>query len=152
MHQALIQQRRVALALAVQVVREHRQMPLVPPLALSILALVDLLILLRVLVDLIQVILQILTRHSLVEVWLRVRQALPVQEQVRMILQLLILTILASLVRVALVLHLPQAPLMPLQVVQVHRGLIQRLQEALVQAVQVVLVRRQMPLVLPQVL
>ena len=114
----------------------------------------DLLILVQVLAVSIQVILLTLTRHSLVEVVVLhpVRRALPVQEQVRMILQLLILTILASLVRVALVLHLPQAPLMPLQVVQVHRGLIQRLQEALVQVVQVVQVRRQMPLVLPQVL
>ena len=89
MHQALIQQRRVALALAVQVVREHRQMPLVPPLALSILALVDLLILVRVLADLIQVILLTLTRHSLAVVALRpVRRALPVQEQARLILRL----------------------------------------------------------------
>ena len=84
----LIQLYLVVLVREVQVALVRRQMPLERPLALSILALVDLLILVRVLVDLIQVILQILTRHSLVEVWLRVRQALPVQEQARLILRL----------------------------------------------------------------
>ena len=62
------------------------------------------------------------------------------------------LSILASLAPVVLVLHLHQAPLMPLRVVQVPQALIQLHLVVLVREVQVALVRRQMPLERPQVL
>ena len=62
------------------------------------------------------------------------------------------LSILASLAPVVLVLPLHQAPLMPLRVVQVPQALIQQRRVALALAVQVALVRRQMPLERPQVL
>jgi hypothetical protein len=52
---------------------------------------------------------------------------------------------------VVLILHLHQAPLMPLRVVQVPQALIQLPLVVLVREVQVVLVRRQMPLERPLV-